>query len=157
VDRDALGLETELPTGSGFWAVEPSVTTIYSTDPAVFFANFGYLSNVGRDVDEQVAGNRIGHVDPGDAFRVSFGMGLGLNESTSYSNGYEHSYILETRTEVNGVDVDSNDLQVGSFLVGFSHRVSDSVGVNLNLAVGATEDAPDARVTLRIPVSFDAF
>ena len=157
VGRDALGLETEPATGSGFWAVEPSVTTIYSTDPAVFFANFGYLYNIGRDVDTAVAGNRIGHVDPGDALRVSFGMGLGLNERTSFSIGYEHSYIFETTTEVNGVDADSRDLQVGSFLVGFSHRLSDSVGVNLNLAVGATEDAPDARVTLRVPISFDAF
>jgi hypothetical protein len=157
VERDILGLETELPTGSGFWAVEPSVTAIYSTDPAVFFANFGYLFNLGRDVDTVIAGNRIGHVDPGDAIRVSFGMGLGLNERTSFSLGYEHSYILQTTTEVNGVDVDSRDLQVGSFLLGFSHRLSDRVGVNLNLAVGATEDAPDVRVTLRVPVSFDLF
>ncbi len=157
VGRDVLGLETELPTGSGFWAVEPSVTAIYSTDPAVFFANFGYLYNIGRDVETSVIGNRIGHVDPGDAFRLSFGMGLGLNERTSFSLGYEHSYILETSTEVNGVDVDSSELQVGSFLMGFSHRLSDRVGVNLNLAVGATEDAPDVRVTLRVPVTFNAF
>ena len=157
VGRDVLGLETEPATGSGFWAVEPSVTAIYSTDPAVFFSNFGYLYNIGRDVDASIAGNRIGHVDPGDALRISFGMGLGLNERTSFSIGYEHSYIFETTTEVNGADAKSSDLQVGSFLVGFSHRLSDSVGLNLNLAVGATEDAPDARVTLRMPVSFDAF
>jgi hypothetical protein len=157
VGHDVLGLETELPTGSGFWGVEPSLTAIYSTDPAVFFANFGYLWNVGRDVDTSIAGNRIGHVDPGDAVRVSFGMGIGLNERTSFSVGYEHSYIMETSTELNGVDVDSKDLQVGSFLVGFSHRLNDRVGLNLNLAIGATEDAPDVRVTLRVPVSFEVF
>jgi hypothetical protein len=64
---------------------------------------------------------------------------------------------METSTELNGVDVDSKDLQVGSFLVGFSHRLNDRVGLNLNLAIGATEDAPDVRVTLRVPVSFEVF
>ena len=42
--------EDEAPTGSGFWGVEPSLTVIYPSDPAVLFANVGYVYNFASDV-----------------------------------------------------------------------------------------------------------
>lgn len=55
VDRNANGIETELATGSGFHAVEPSVTVLFPTDPAVLFGNLGYLFALEEDVDETIA------------------------------------------------------------------------------------------------------
>ncbi len=154
VPLDADGLETELPTGTGFWAVEPSLTVLFPSDPAVFFANFGYLWNIERDVGT-VNGTPFGKIDPGDAARVSFGMGYGINERASFSIGYEHNYVFKSKQD--GVDIDGTDLQVGSLLFGVSYRVSERVSYNLNVSLGATDEAPDARVLLRIPIRFNLF
>lgn len=157
VDRDSDGIETELPTGSGFFGVEPSVTILYPTDPAVLFANVGYVWNFGKDIDQLVGDSLIGRVDPGNTLSMSFGIGIGLNEMVSLSFGYEHSFVQGTKSVIDGSDAESDDLQVGSLLFGISSKITDSVGVNVNLAAGLTDEAPDVRVSVRVPVSLDLF
>lgn len=151
VDRNGLGIETEVATGSGFWGVEPSLTMLVPSDPAVFFTNVGYLWNIEEDVDAQVGEAHLSTVDPGDAIRVSLGMGIGLNEKTSFSLSYKHDYIMET--EIDGFDTGAgDDLQVGVLGLGMSYQVNDRVGLNFNIDAGLTDDAPDVRVILRVPV-----
>ena len=51
VDIDpTTNLERELPTGSGFWAVQPQLTWLLPSDPAVLFGSVSYLYNFKRDV-----------------------------------------------------------------------------------------------------------
>lgn len=158
VMRDDRGIETELPTGSGFLGFEPSVTVIYPSDPAVLFANLGYSMNLAKDVSQRIGDSFIGTVDPGDSISMSFGIGIGLNEMVSVSFGYEHSWVRGTTSQINGVSAISDDLQVGSLLFGISAAVADAVGVNLNVAAGLTESAPDVRISIRVPTSvFDLF
>jgi len=161
VDRDAFGVEEELPTGSGFYGIEPSVTVIYRSDPVVFFANGGYLLNLKRDVDERIGAGenafRVGEVDPGDAIRAGFGMGFAVNERTSFSLGYSHDFIRETTTEIDGVDTESDDLQVGTLSVGFFHAFTDSFSLDLTTEIGATDEATDVSVVFRVPFSFQVF
>jgi hypothetical protein len=107
VDRGASGLETELATGSGFHGIEPSITVLYPNDPVVFFANVGYFIHLPDEVNKTFNDQTIGKVDPGDAFRMSFGMAYSLNERSSFTIGYKHDFIDETETEVNGVDLSS--------------------------------------------------
>ena len=151
------GLATTLPTGSGFMAVEPSVTAIYPLDPATLFANVGYIHSFDKDINKSVAGNAIGNVAPGDTYLASVGMGIALNDRLSLTLGYEQDYVSPTTTVVGGVPQDSESLMVGSALTGFSLKVNDRVSVNLNLAAGVTRDAPDTQVTLRVPIQFSAF
>lgn len=142
------GLQEELPTGSGFWAVQPSITAIYPSDPAVFFGNLSYLYNIERDVGED-----FGDIDPGDVIGVNLGMGFSLNERASWSVGYEHNVIL--KTEQNGSTLpNSQVLQVGSLLFGYSFRLNERRNINFSLGVGATEDAPDVQMTLRVPTRY---
>lgn len=155
IGRDASGVPTELATGSGFQGIEPSLTVIYPTDPAVLFANVGYLINLPSDVNATVGSATIGNVDPGDSIGMSFGVGFALNEKLSLNLGYQHDFVMKTTTETNGVDVDSNTLSVGSFLFGGSYRLSDAVALNLTVQVGATDDAPDSRIIFRVPVRFN--
>ena len=120
-------------------------------------ANVGYIYTFSEDIDQGFGENIIGEVDPGDSIRISFGMGIALNDITSISFGYEHNFITGTEQEVNGFTVESEDLQVGSLLIGFSHRVLDNVNMNLNLSVGVTDDSPDIRLSLRTPIAFQLF
>jgi hypothetical protein len=149
IDADT-GLPTELATGSGFWAVEPSVTALFPSDPAVFFGNVRYIWNIERDV-----GGGFGDIDPGDGIGFSFGLGFGINERASMSVGYEHTIVGKTEQE--GNKITGSDTAIGNLLIGYSYRLTDATAVNLNLAVGATEDAPDVRLTLRIPFMFGLF
>jgi len=51
----------------------------------------------------------------------------------------------------------SNSLHLGSFLFGMGYRVADNVGVNLDMEIGATDDAPDMRAFIRVPIAFSLF
>ena len=158
VDRTPDGVfETELPTGSGFHSIEPSVTALLRTDPAVIFANVGYLFNIEDDINKTFGDQTIETIDPGDAFRLSFGMAFSVNPRASFSLGYKHDFIGETETTINGVSLTSSSLDVGALLVGFSYRITDRVSTNLNLELGVTADAPDALMTLRVPMTFGLF
>ena len=154
------GVEQELPLGSGFWAIEPSVTLLLPSDPVVFFGNLGYLWNISRDINQTIPSSGgtpvfIGNVDPGDAIRVGFGMGTALNERVSLSIGYQHDFIAETTSIANGIRTDSERLSVGSLSFGVNFGVREDVSVNVGVTAGLTEDAPDVGISLRVPTSFD--
>lgn len=155
------GLATKTPTGAGFWGVQIGGTAVLPSDPAVFFGGLSYQFNLPRDVDKtlviQQGGvpvtQEIGRVDPGDILTLNFGMGLGLNEKSSFSIGYEHNYI--GKSKINGeTPKNSVTSQVGILQLGYSYRLSPKVVGNLSLGVGVTRDAPDAQLTLRLPYSF---
>lgn len=149
VPTDANGFPTELPTGSGFWGVQPSITAIFPTDPAVFFGNISYMWNIKRNI-----GN-YGEVDPGDVFGINFGMGLALNDKASFSIGYDHSVIAKTVTAPGSILQPSpTKTQVGILSLGYSYRLNEKSSINLTLGAGLTEAAPDMQLTLRYPMSF---
>jgi murein DD-endopeptidase MepM/ murein hydrolase activator NlpD len=159
VDRDARGIETELASGSGFWTIEPSVTFILPSDPAVVFANIGYQLNLETSPDEQIGTNTIiREFDPGDAIRASLGLGLALNDRMSINFAYDHTNLTRTEQVVENIGtgarttVRQQPVTVGSFIVGGSYAVTDRVRLNLNTAFGATDEAPDMRVSLRAQV-----
>lgn len=136
----------DLPTGSGFWGVQPNLTAIFASDPAVFFGGLNYMWNMAKDV-----GGGFGELDPGDAYGFNFGMGLALNEKASFSMGYEHSIISRTKRE-GEVLPGQVDIHVGTFQLGYSYRLSDKTNFNLALGLGVTEDAPDVQLTLKAPM-----
>lgn len=163
VDRDADGMEEELATGSGFHSIEPSITMLYPSAPAVYFANVGYLFNLEDDVDENVGDVTVGKVDPGDAIRLSFGMAYSINERSSFTLGFKNDFIGETETQLIDADSgqsttqDSTTLNVGALLLGWSHQINRDTSINLGLELGVTEDAPDTLITFRMPFGMNAF
>jgi len=150
------GLPMELPTGSGFYALQPSLTWLFPSDPAVLFGSVSYLHNFQRkNVSRLVLdGERepLGTVKPGAVLGVNFGVGLALNEKASISFGYDHSSIARTRQ--NGVPAPGSvRTQLGTLLVGFSYRLSPKRTVNVSVGAGLTRDTPDVSVMLRVPTS----
>jgi hypothetical protein len=151
------GLPLDLPTGSGFYSVQPSLTWLFPSDPAVFFGSVSYLHNVKRrDVSRLVLGGErefLGEIKPGAAVGFNFGIGLALNDKASFSLGYDHSSI--GRTTQGGVTVPGSvRTQLGTLLLGYSYRLSEKRTLNVSVGAGLTRDTPDVSLTVRIPTSF---
>jgi uncharacterized coiled-coil protein SlyX len=151
------GVYTKLPTGSGFVALQPALTTLYPSDPAVFFGTVSYLYSFKRDnVYQQQLNDApapLGSVQPGGVFGFNFGMGLSLNERSSFSIGYDHASV--GRTKQNGQpQADSVRVQLGTLLLGYSYRLDSKLSLNVSLGAGLTRDTPDVTLTLRVPTSF---
>jgi hypothetical protein len=150
---------SELPTGSGFRTVSPSLTLIYPSDPVVFFGSLGYLwtepddKGTWLDEDNRVMG--FGLVDPGNAARLSFGLGLGLNDRSSLSISYQLDQFSKTWIETAAEQrIPGSDITVGKLLVGYSLRTQGGAPLNLAFGIGATSDAPDTDLTFRMPFDF---
>ena len=153
VDYDPLfNLPTELATGSGFYSLQPSLSGVLPSDPVVFFGGVNYTWNIKRDVNEMVGTAFVGEVDPGDSIGLNFGMGLSLNERSSFSVSYEHTWIGESSFE--GLTNDALDVQLGTLQTTFAYRLNKSTNINLTIGAGLTEDTPDTTMTLRVPIRF---
>ena len=159
------GLPLELPTGSGFSAIQPGVTWLYASDPVVFFGSFSYLhnferENVSRTVltgapEEfpQTTTEFIGDVDAGDIIGFNVGMGLALNEKAAISIGYDQSIVGKTR--MNGADAPGAvRLILGTLVLGGSYRFNERTSLNMALSAGVTRDTPDVTLNVRVPVAF---
>ncbi len=150
------GIQTELPTGSGFYGLQPALTMLYPSDPAVFFGTVSYLhtlsrSDVSRNTD--LGPEFLGKVSPGGIFGFNFGMGLGLNEKSSFSIGYDHASVGKTKLD-GQYAADAVRLQLGTLLLGYSYRLSEKRTLNVSLGAGLTRDTPDVTLTVRMPFTF---
>ena len=158
VPYDANNIATRLPTGTGFQTVEASVTAIKVSDPAVLFGNLGYVYDMSRNINRDFNSTYVGEVDPGDAINALVGVAFAINQDTSFSLGYKHSYVFSTTQH--SVDLSSGtpfttssgSAQVGTLNIGLSYVLTPSTTLNFNIAAGVTNDAPDVDLTLRIPI-----
>lgn len=151
------GLPLELPTGSGFEAIQPGITWLFPSDPVVLFGSLSYLHNFKRkNVSRTVINGereQLGDISAGDIIGFNIGMGLALNEKAAISIGYDQSIVGKTRQ--NGEDVaGAVRLTLGTLLVGGTYRFNDHASLNLALGVGVTRDTPDVTFTVRIPINF---
>jgi len=152
VPIDESGLQTELPTGSGFHGLQAGATFLFPSDPAVFFGGAAYTHNFERNV-----GHGFGRVRPGSVIDLNAGMGLALNERASFSIGYQHSIVGEMSQrepeQVARVLAKTGRLQLGTMRFGLAYRLTPKTNMNVSLGIGVTDDTPDFELTLRFPYS----
>ncbi len=151
------GEPLDLPTGSGFYSLQPSLTWLMASDPVVFFGGISYTHNFKRsNVSRQVLNGEkefIGSVKPGDVIGLNFGMGMALNDRSSFSIGMDLNTI--GRTKQNGVPVAASvRTQLSSLLLGYSYRLSPTRTLNVSVGAGLTRDTPDLTLTVRMPMTF---
>jgi len=156
-NTSGTGLPLDLPTGSGFYSLQPGLTWLFPSDPAVFFGGLSYTRNFSRsDLSRLVQGGErefIGSVRPGDVWGINFGMGLALNDRSSFSVGVDLNSVA--RTKQNGLPVASSvRTQLSSLLLGYSYRYSEQTSLNVTVGAGLTRDTPDLTLSVRIPMSF---
>jgi hypothetical protein len=150
-------IQTELPTGTGFYGLQGGLTVLYPSDPVVLFGGLNYLYSIPRDNVtlrfEDGSSENLGRVAPGGIIGFNLGVGLGLNEKMSLSLGYDQNSVEPTK--INGqTPPDAVRLQLGTMLVGLSYRLTPTGNLNFTLGVGVTRDAPDVTLSLRYPMSF---
>jgi hypothetical protein len=154
-------VQAELPTGSGFYGLQPALTMLFPSDPAVFFGTVSYLHNFSRsNVVQQFSSSSAGQdttphkYSAGDVIGFNFGMGLGLNEKSSFSIGYDHASVGRTKVDGSSIPLASVRVQLGTLLLGYSYRLSDTRTLSVSLGAGITRDTPDMTLTVRMPVTF---
>jgi hypothetical protein len=144
-------LQTENPTGSGFYSIQPGISFVYPSDPAVFFGGLAYTYSPSRDV-----GN--GTVKPGGVTDLSFGMGLALNERASFSFGFQLSVVGESSQsgDVNPFKTlaTTGTQTLGTARFGLTYAFTRQTALNLTLGIGVTDETPGLELTARVPVSF---
>ncbi|HJW26899.1 MAG TPA: acetate kinase [Rhodocyclaceae bacterium] len=150
-------LQKELPTGSGFYTLQPGLTVLYPTDPAVFFGGINYQYNFKRSnlsfKNDDGTTTPVGEIKPGDVIGFNFGMGLSLNDRSSFSIGYDHASVGRLRQN-GSVAPNSVRTQLGTLLIGYSQRINPTTSLNVSLGAGITRDTPDLTLTLRLPMTF---
>lgn len=151
------GLPLDLPTGSGFYSLQPGLTWLLPSDPAVFFGGLSYTHSFKRKQIQRLVRNgereNIGTIEPGGVIGINFGMGLALNDKTAFSMGFDLNSV--GRTQQNGTPVSTAvRTQLSSLLLGYSHRISPKTSVNVAMSAGLTRDTPDLSLSLRLPFSF---
>jgi hypothetical protein len=150
---NVTNLPRNLPTGSGFYGIQPGLTALVPSDPAVFFGGVNYMYSFQRDV-----GHGFGSIKPGGILGFNFGMGLSVNERATVSIGYDHAVVMKPKqrdiaTALRQIGP-SSTTQLGTLLLGYSFRMNNRSNLNLSLGVGATREAPDVQLTLRYPMTF---
>lgn len=138
---------SDVPTGSGFWSVEPSLTMIHPADPAVLYTNLSYIYNVEDNVS---IGETDADVDLGDTIALSGGMGFAVNPRLSFSLGLSHKTILKSKVAGTSSE-DAKLLQLDAFSFGINYAYSKRSTVNVSAQAGLTEDTPDFQLTVRVP------
>jgi hypothetical protein len=146
-------LQTENPTGAGFYSVQPGISFVYPSDPAVFFGGLAYTYSFERNV-----GNGFGTVKPGGVTDLSFGMGLALNERASFSFGFQLSVVGES-SQSGDVSpfktlATTGTQTLGTARFGLTYAFTRQTALNLTLGIGVTDETPGLELTARVPVSF---
>lgn len=151
------GLPIDQPTGSGFYSLQAGLSFLFPSDPAVFFGGINYTYNFKRSGVSRLVlnGERefLGDVKSGDVIGINFGMGLALNDRSSFSMGVDLNSV--DRSRLNGVPLATSvRTQLASLLLGYSYRYSDKTAFSVTVGAGLTRDTPDLSINLRIPMSF---
>ncbi len=157
-----FGRQADLPTGSGFYSLTPGLTVLIPSDPAVFFGGISYQYSFERSnvvpnvVDADPLAAAYAKIQPGGVIGFNFGMGLALNERSSFSIGYDHLSVGRTKATnlLDGSKAESTPrVQLGTLLLGYSYKLNPQRTLNLSVGVGVTRDTPDLNLTLRMPFS----
>ncbi|HUC17127.1 MAG TPA: hypothetical protein VMA37_05515 [Acetobacteraceae bacterium] len=149
------GIQKKLPTGTGFYTLEPNVTMLLPTSPAVLFANLLYGINFSRSVqiaNISGAASTSATIGPGNYISGTFGVGFAVNDQTSMTFSYQQEHVWPT-TE-NGVDLGGSSFDFGTFNFGVGFAVSRNINVNLGAGIGVGPNNPVAKILLEVPIRF---
>ena len=149
------GTPRKLATGTGFYALTPSLTVLLPTAPGVLFANLQFQHNLARTQPVQnPAGGPATPVSlqPGEAPAITFGIGFALNDRAALTLSYQQTHVF-TAYE-NGRAIPGSPYSYGTFNFGLGYQISQSTRLNLSVGIGAGPNTPAAKVLFELPYRF---
>lgn len=148
------------PTGNGLWQANIGVSAVKTMDPAIVFANLGYIHSFPRrfgDIDTDPQTRTPGEVKLGDAYYFGAGVAFAFNERTSLSLSFSDRLSAKASLR-NGkqpwAKVIGSDANAGTFNLGVTYALSPHTTLVTLLGVGLSPDAPDYSLTFKVPYMF---
>ncbi len=145
------------PTGNGLWQANIGLSAVKTADPAILFANIGYIHSFKRsfdDLDSNPDTVNPGEVKLGDSYYFGAGVAFAFNERTSLSISFSDRLSARASTRYkNGqwVKIIGSDGNAGTLNLGVTYALTSKATFVSMLGVGLTPDAPDFSLSLKLP------
>ena len=155
---------TEVPTGTGFYALRGGLSFLKGLDPVVVFGGLIYTYNIPRKVNRLIVPSLVGgepvfieRVDPGDTVTLNGGFAYALSYRFSLSMQYIQNFTMHTYVWTRGAGkrrAINSQFNTALLKIGTSWTLSHRTSLNFGISVGLTADSPDFILELRIPYRF---
>lgn len=148
------------PTGNGVWQANAGVSLVKTMDPAIVFANAGFIHSFPRgfaDIDTDPTTRSPGDVKLGDARYFGAGVAFAFNERTSLSLSFSDKLSSKASLRYKGAPwtkVIGSDANAASYNLGVTYALTPKTTFVALLGIGLTPDAPDYTLTFKVPYMF---
>lgn len=159
-DTLRFAVPAKQPTGNGMWQGTLGLSAIKTLDPAILFANVGYIGTVSRgfgDIDTDPETRTPGRVKLGNSYYFGAGVAFAFNERTSLSLSFSDKITTKASLRPDNQPwqkVIGSDGNAGTFNMGVTYALDKHTTLVSLLGVGLTPDAPDFTLTLKVPYMF---
>ncbi|MGC1547882.1 MAG: hypothetical protein WA777_05085 [Rhodanobacter sp.] len=155
-----FAVPNEQPTGNGVWQASIGVSAVKTMDPAIVFANLGYIHSFSRsfsDINTDPQVTTPGSVALGDSYVFGAGVAFAFNERTSlslsFSDKISEKAELRTSTEP-WTKVIGSDANAAAFNLGVTYALTPHTTIVTMLGIGMSPDAPNYTLNFKIPYMF---
>ncbi|MCD9086540.1 transporter [Stenotrophomonas sp. SY1] len=152
-----FAVPAEQPTGNGVWQANIGLSAVKTADPAILFANVGYIYSFERSFDD-IDGNpdtiNPGDVKLGDSFYFGAGVAFAFNERTSLSISFSDKLSARASTRYKDgkwMKVIGSDANAGTLNLGVTYALTSKATFVSMLGIGLTPDAPDFSLAFKVP------
>jgi len=152
-----FAVPSKQPTGNGVWQANIGLSAVKTADPAILFANIGYIYSFKRsfdDIDSNPDTVNPGSVRLGDSYYFGAGVAFAFNERTSLSISFSDKLSARASTRYQGgqwVKVIGSDANAGTLNFGVTYALNSHATLVSLLGVGLTPDAPDFSLAFKVP------
>ncbi|PWB29234.1 hypothetical protein DCO49_02795 [Stenotrophomonas sp. SPM] len=156
-DYIRFAVPREQPTGNGVWQANLGVSMVKTADPAILFANTGYIHSFPRgfdDIDSNPDTVNPGDVKLGGSVYFGAGVAFAFNERTSLSISFSDKISARASTRFQGgqwVKVIGSDANAASLNLGVTYALNQHATMVTLLGIGLTPDAPDFTLSFKVP------
>lgn len=152
-----FAVPAEQPTGNGVWQASAGLSAVKTADPAILFANVGYIRSFKRsfgDIDSNPDTVNPGEVKLGDSYYFGAGVAFAFNERTSLSISFSDKLSARASTRYKDgswIKVIGSDANAGSLNLGVTYALTSRATFVSMLGIGLTPDAPDFSLSFKLP------
>lgn len=152
-----FAVPAQQPTGNGVYQANIGLSAVKTADPAILFANVGYIRSFERsfdDIDSNPDTVNPGKVKLGDAYYFGAGVAFAFNERTSLSISFSDRLSARASTRYKDgqwIKVIGSDANAGTLNLGVTYALTSKATFVSMLGVGLTPDAPDFSLSFKVP------